>query len=63
MAFDPNIIKLLDQPACGKVDLAALAEAIYEGGVAAEMQADPKKQGKEKKPDGYLVSLAFPDPE
>jgi hypothetical protein len=65
MAFDPNITKLLDLPDCGKADDAvlaeALAEAIYEGGVAAMAQADPKKLGKEKKPDGNLVSLVFPD--
>ena len=26
----------------------------------AQLQADPKKQGKEKKPDENLVSLVFP---
>ncbi len=66
MGFDPHAAKLLDQPACGKVDQAAIAaafaEATYEGGVAAMLQADPKKLGKEKKPDAYLVSLVFPDP-
>ncbi len=62
MGFDPHIAKLLDQPACGKVDHAAIAEATYEGGVAAMMQADPKKLGKEKKPGANLVSLVFPDP-
>lgn len=61
MALDPNISRLLDQPDCGKPDDAALAEAIYEGGVAAMAQADPKKLGKEKKPDANLVSLVFPD--
>jgi len=62
MAFDPNTSTLLDPPDCGKFDHAAWAEAIYEGGVAAQMQADPKKQGKAKKPDANLVSLPFPDP-
>ncbi len=62
MASDPDTAKLFDQPACGRVDYAALAEATYEGGVAAQMQADPKKLGKEKKPDASLVSLVFPDP-
>ncbi len=66
MGFDPHVAKLLDQPACGKVDhaaiAAALAVAMYEGGVAAMLQADPKKLGKEKKPDANLVSLVFPDP-
>ncbi len=65
MAFDPNITRLLDKPGCGKADDAAiveaLAEATYEGGVAAMAQADPKKLGKEKKPDANLVSLVFPD--
>jgi len=61
MTFDPNITRLLDQPDCGKTDDAALAEATYEGGIAAMAQADPKKLGKEKKPDANLVSLVFPD--
>lgn len=29
--------------------------------LAAQMQAAPKKQGKEKKPDRNLVSRAFPE--
>ncbi len=66
MGFDPSKRKRLDQPACGMVDYAAIAaviaEATYEGGVAAMLQADPKKLGKEKKPDANLVSLVFPDP-
>lgn len=62
MVFHININKLLDPPACGKFDHSAWAEAIYEGGVAAQLQADPKKQGKAKKPDANLVSLVFPDP-
>ena len=66
MGFDPGKGKRLDQPASGKVDLAAIAaafaEATYEGGVAAMLQADPKKLGKAKKPDENLVSLVFPDP-
>jgi hypothetical protein len=62
MAFDPNTSTLLDPPACGKFDPAAWAEANYEGGVAAQLQADPKKQGKAKKPDANLVSLVYPDP-
>ena len=62
MVFQLDIQLLLDPPACGKFDHAAWAEAIYEGGVAAEMQADPKKQGKAKKPDANLVSPVFPDP-
>ncbi len=66
MALDPDTGKLFDQPACGKVDhaaiAAAIAEATYEGGVAAMLQADPKTSGKEKKPDANLVSLVFPDP-
>jgi hypothetical protein len=60
MALSSKITRLFDQPDCGKADEAALAEAIYEGGVAAIAQADPKKLGKEKKPDGNLVSLVFP---
>ncbi len=66
MGFDPQVAKLLDQSTCGKVDRAAVAaafaEATYEGGVAAMLQADPKKLGKEKKPGANLVSLVFPDP-
>ena len=31
------------------------------GNLAAQMQADPKKQGKEKKPDRHLVSRTFPE--
>jgi hypothetical protein len=61
MVFDPDIARLFDQPECGEMDDAALAEAIYEGGVAAMAQADPKKLGKEKKPDVNLVMLVFPD--
>jgi hypothetical protein len=61
MALVPNTTRLLDQPDCGKADDSALAEATYEGGVAAMAQADPKKLGKEKKPDANLVSLVFPD--
>ncbi len=63
--FDPNKTRLLDRSACGKADdavhAASLAAATYEGGVAAMLQADPKKLGKEKKPDRNLVSLVFPD--
>jgi hypothetical protein len=33
--------------------------SAYAGSLAAQMQADPKKQGKEKKPDENLVSLIF----
>lgn len=62
MVFQLDMLEQLDPPACGKFDHAAWAEAIYEGGVAAQMQADPKKQGKAKKPDANLVSLVFPDP-
>jgi hypothetical protein len=66
MALDSNIARLLDQLDCGNPDDAAiveaLAEATYEGGVAAMAQSDPKKLGKEKKPDANLVSLVFPDP-
>ena len=62
IVFDPGTNNQLDPPACGKFDHAAWAEAIYEGGVAAQLQADPKKQGKAKKPDANLVSLVFPDP-
>jgi len=65
MAFDAHTTRLFDRPACGKADYAALAMALaaatYEGGVAAMLQADPKKLGKEKKPDTNLVSLVFPD--
>ncbi len=66
MALDSNIARLLDQlDECGKADFAALAEALaeatYEGGVAAMAQSDPKKLGKEKKPDANLVGLVFPD--
>ncbi len=61
MAQDPFITRMLNQPGCGKADDSALAEATYEGGVAAMAQADPKKLGKEKKPDANLVSLVFPD--
>ncbi len=62
MAFKPRTNNQLDTPMCGKFDRAVWAEAIYEGGVAAELQADPKKLGKAKKPDANLVSLVFPDP-
>lgn len=62
MAFDPLMSILINPPACGAFDHAAWAEAVYEGGVAAQLQADPKKQGKAKKPDANLVSLVFPDP-
>ncbi len=62
MEFAPGTNQFFDLTACGKFDHAAWAEAIYEGGVAAELQADPKKQGKEKKPDENLVSLVYPDP-
>ncbi len=66
MALDSNIIRLHDQPESGKANdaavIEALAEAIYEGGVAAMAQSDPKKLGKEKKPDANLVSLVFPEP-
>jgi hypothetical protein len=62
LALRLRLPNLLDQPACREVDCALLAEATYEGGVAAMMQADPKKQGKEKKPDANLVSLVYPDP-
>ena len=37
------------------------SSATGAGNLAAQMQADPKKQGKEKKPDGNLVSRAFPE--
>ncbi len=60
-----TLLGLLDQPGTRKANYgvlaSALAEATYEGGVAAMAQADPKKQGKEKKPDENLVSLVFPD--
>ena len=59
MAFDLHTNNLLHPPACGAFDHAAWAEAVYEGGVAAQLQADPKKQGKAKKPDANLVSLVF----
>lgn len=62
MTSDPKTSTLLETPACGKFDHAAWAEAVYEGGVAAQLQADPKKLGKAKKPDENLVSLVLPDP-
>ncbi len=66
LALYVPLFNLLDSFACRIIDRAALAsafaEATYEGGVAAMLQADPKKQGKEKKPDANLVSLVFPDP-
>lgn len=37
-----------------------LDAAANHSGVAALLQADPKKQGKEKKPDANRVSLVFP---
>ncbi len=43
------------------VDCAAINASANDGGIAAQMQADPKKLGKEKKPDENLVSLVFPD--
>ncbi len=53
MDFDPGETEPLDFPA-SRVDRAQL------DALAAQMQGDPKKLGKEKKPDIHLVSLVFP---
>jgi len=60
MALNQNITRLFDQLVFAKADAAGIADATYAGGVAAMEQADPKKRGKEKKPDVNLVSLVFP---
>lgn len=62
MSFDHNLINLLVNPApwAWAKDRATLDACANNGGIAAQMQADPKKLGKEKKPDENLVSLNFP---
>ncbi len=61
MIFDPNLTALLGDSIPRVMDCAAINAAANDGGIAAQMQADPKKLGKEKKPDENLVSLVFPD--
>jgi hypothetical protein len=46
-----NLLELLARLSAERAALAVLA---------ADMQGDPKKQGKEKKPDGNLVIHVFP---
>jgi hypothetical protein len=60
MGFDPELVKLLESPASRAVYLPTYHANANRGGVAAQLQADPKKQGKEKKPDRDLVMLVFP---
>jgi hypothetical protein len=43
----------------GLLDLRDLLSAAW-AVLAADLQADPKKQGKEKKPDENLVRFTFP---
>ncbi len=58
MLFDCGPTHLFHKSA--SYNRAVLDAAANHSGVAALMQADPKKQGKEKKPDVNRVSLVFP---
>ena len=60
MKFDPSLLELLGTPKPRVMDSAAINASANNGGIAAQMQSDPKKLGKEKKPDENLVSLVFP---
>lgn len=61
MGFDPNLTELMELSASRAVYLPTYDANANLGGVAAQLQSDPKKQGKEKKPDENLVKLVFPD--
>lgn len=61
MRFKPNKSILLVAPAPWAFDHVAKEVTANDGSIAAQMQADPKKQGKAKKPDANLVSPVFPD--
>ncbi len=60
MKLDPGLRELFGPPIPRVMDCAAINASANDGGIAAQMQADPKKMGKEKKPDENLVSLVFP---
>lgn len=61
MGFDPNLNNLLELSASRAVYLPTYDANANRGGIAAQAQSDPKKLGKEKKPDLHLVKLVFPD--
>jgi hypothetical protein len=59
MRFEANKSMLFVAPAPWAADHVAKDVSANDGGVAARMQADPKKLGKEKKPGVNLVRLVF----
>ena len=61
MSFEPKITELMEFSADRAVYLPTYNANANRGGVAAQLQSDPKKLGKEKKPDLYLDKLVFPD--
>ncbi len=60
MRFDLDKSLLFVAPAPWAADHVASEVSANDGSIAAQMQADPKKLGKAKKPDGNLVMFDFP---
>lgn len=61
MSFQAKINRPMGFSADRTVYLPTYDANANRGGVAAQLQSDPKKQGKEKKPDINLDKLVFPD--
>ena len=55
-----GIDQQINQPNFGQLNLSALNAAAYPGSADAMLHAEPKKQGKEKKPDENRVGRVFP---
>lgn len=61
MSFEPKITELMEFSADRAFYLPTYNANANLGGVAAQLQSDPKTLGKEKKPDINLDKLVFPD--
>lgn len=54
-----NTVNWIDQQ-LSPARAVLICASFNDGGIEAQLQADPKKLGKEKKPDTHPVSLVFP---